>query len=163
MLIIASGGVPTRGIELVTGRFALVPLRDLKTHEEAEPDRVRRVMRQIRSTGLVRKAIVVDARTKVVLDGVHRLSALEALGAVRIPVWLVDYSDDEVLVFSRDRKTQIPKDEVVRAATHGPKLPPKTTRHMAKTKDGRFVPLSQLEGEISVPLSRLLKSEERAT
>jgi hypothetical protein len=143
---------------MVSGRFALVPLRDLKTHEEAEPDRVKRVTKQLQSTGLVRKAIVVDSKSKVVLDGVHRLGALQALGAVRVPAWLVDYSDDEVLVFSKDRKSQIPKESVIRAAIEGPKFPPKTTRHMAKTDDGRLVPLSELESEIAIPLSTLLQS-----
>ena len=70
---------------MVSGRFALVPLRELKTHEEAEPDRVKRVMKQLQSTKLVKKAIVVDSKTRVVLDGVHRLSALRRLGAVRVP------------------------------------------------------------------------------
>jgi hypothetical protein len=146
---------------LVSGRFALVPVRDLKTHEAAQPDRVRRVMKQMRSTGVVKKAIVVDSKSKVVLDGVHRLSALKSLGAVRVPVWLIDYSDDGVLVFSKDCKSQIPKDYVVRAATIGPKFPPKSTRHMAKAKDGTLVPLSRIEAEVSVPLSVLLRPAER--
>ena len=146
---------------LVSGRFALVPVRDLKTHEEAEPDRVRRVMKQMRSTRVVKKAIVVDSKSKVVLDGVHRLSALKSLGAVRVPAWLIDYSDDGVLVFSRDRKSQVPKESVVRAATIGPKFPPKSTRHMARAKDGTLVPLSRLEAEVTVPLSALLPSAER--
>ena len=142
---------------MVTARFALVPIRDLKTHETAEPDRVRRVMRQMQSTGVVRKAIAVDSKSMVVLDGVHRLSALQMLGAVRVPAWLIDYSDEDVVVLSKDRKSQIPKDVVVRAATQGPKFPPKTTRHMVKRKDGALVHISQLEGDVSVPLSTLLQ------
>ena len=142
---------------MVTVRFALVPLRDLKTHEAAEPDRVLRVMRQMQSTGVVKKAIVVDSKSMVVLDGVHRLSALEMLGCLRVPAWLIDYSSDEVVVLSRDRKSQIPKDAVVRAATYGPKFPPKTTRHMVKGEDGTLVHISNLEGDVSVPLSTLLQ------
>ncbi len=141
---------------MVSARFALVPLRDLSTHESAEPDRVRRVMRQMRSTGMVKKAIVVDSKSMVVLDGVHRLSALQMLGCALVPAWLVDYSDEEIVVLSKDRKSQISKDAVVRAATKGPKFPPKTTRHMLKKKDGALVHISRLEGEISVPLSTLL-------
>ena len=148
---------------MVSGRFALVPVRDLKTHEEAEPDRVRRVMKQMRSTRVVKKAIVVDSKSKVVLDGVHRLSALKSLGAVLVPAWLIDYSDNSVMVFSRDRKSQIPKEAVVRAATVGPRFPPKTTRHMTKAKDGSLVPLSRIEAEVSVPLSALLRPSERAS
>ena len=140
---------------MVTARFALVPIRDLKTHEEAEPDRVRRVMKQMRSTGVVKKAIIVDSASMVVLDGVHRLGALKMLGAVRAPAWLIDYSDEGVVVLSRDRKSQVPKELVIQAAVFGPKLPPKTTRHMVKGKDGALVHISRIEGEVSVPLSTL--------
>jgi L-serine kinase (ADP) len=143
---------------LVSVRFALVPVEDLKTHEAAEPDRVRRVVKQMRSTGVVKKAIIVDSKSMVVLDGVHRLSALQRLGAVRAPAWLIDYADEDVVVLSRDRKSQVPKEAVVRAATRGPKFPPKTTRHMVKRKDGNLVHISKLEGEISVPLSTLMQS-----
>ena len=147
--------VAQEGSLLVTARFALLPIRDLKTHETAEPDRVRRVMRQIQSTGLVKRAIAVDSKSMVVLDGVHRLSALQMLGCARVPAWLIDYSDEDVVVLSKDRKSQIPKDMVVRAATYGPKFPPKTTRHMVKGKDGVLVHISKLEGDVSVPLSTL--------
>jgi L-serine kinase (ADP) len=140
---------------LVTTRFALLPIEELRTHEEAEPDRVRRVVRQIRSTGVVKKAIVVDSKSMVVLDGVHRLTALRMLGCVRVPAWVVDYSDEDVVVFSKGRP-QITKDDVVRAATQGPKFPPKTTRHMVKGKDGGFVHISKLEGDVSVPLATLM-------
>ena len=140
---------------MVTARFALVPIRDLKTHEAAEPDRVRRVMKQMKSTGVVRKAIIVDSNSMVVLDGAHRMNALQMLGAVRAPAWLIDYSDEDVVVLSKDRKSQVPKELVIQAATQGPKLPPKTTRHMVKGKDGALVHISKLEGEVSVPLSTL--------
>jgi L-serine kinase (ADP) len=142
---------------LVSVRFALLPISDLKTHEEAEPDRVRRVMRQIKSTGMVKKAIIVDSNSMVVLDGVHRLSALKALGCVRVPAWLVDYTDEDVVVLSKDRKSQIPKDVVIQAAVFGPKLPPKSTRHMVRQKDGTLVHISRLESEVSVPLSTLMQ------
>lgn len=140
---------------MVEARFALVPVSELKTHEDSEPERVRRVIKQIKSTGMVKKAIVVDAGSKVVLDGVHRLSALKALGAVRVPAWLVDYSDEDIVVLSNDRKSEVPKGSVVEAATRGPKLAPKSTRHMMK-KDGQLVHISKLKGEPAVPLAVLL-------
>ena len=102
---------------MVSLRFALVPIRELKTHELAEPERVKRVVHQIESTGMVKKAITVDSKTMVVLDGVHRLTALEMLGCVRAPAWLIDYSDEELVVFSKGRKSIVPKEVVVRAAT----------------------------------------------
>jgi L-serine kinase (ADP) len=139
---------------LVSARFALLPIAELKTHEAAEPDRVRRVMHQMKSTGVVKTAIVVDPRTMVVLDGVHRLSALRMLGAAMVPAWLIDYWDKDVVVLGKDRKSHFPKEAVIEAAVHGPKLPPKTTRHMVK-KDGGLVHISKVMGAVSVPLSEL--------
>jgi hypothetical protein len=137
-------------------RFALVPTGDLTTHEEAQPDRVKRVFKQIRSSKVVKKAIAVDERSMVVLDGVHRLSALRELGCARVPVWLIDYSDEDVVVFTKDKKAHVPKEDVVRAAVRGPKLPPKSTRHMVRKKDGSLVHISSLEKDVSVPLSNLM-------
>lgn len=142
---------------MVKVRFALLPIGDLKTHEAAEPERVRRVVKQVRSTGVVKKAIAVDAKSMVVLDGVHRLNALRTLGCARVPAWLLDYSDSDIVVFSKDRKSQIPKEDVVRAATRGPKFPPKTTRHMVKLTDGTMIHISKLEGDVSVPLATLMQ------
>jgi len=139
---------------MVSARFALLPIRDLKTHEEAEPDRVRRVVKQMRSTGMVRKAIVVDSKSMVVLDGVHRLTALKELGARKVPAWLIDYSDDDVVVLGKD-KAPFPKELVIRAATVGPKLRPKSTRHMVRGEDGGLVHVSRIGGEVAVTLSSL--------
>jgi hypothetical protein len=141
---------------LVTIRFGLVPITELRTHELAEPDRVRRVVKQIRSTGTVRTAIAVDSKTMVVLDGVHRLTALAQLGARKAPAWLLDYVDDEIVVFSKGGRSRVPKEAVLRAATKGPKMAPKSTRHMVKTTDGELVHISKLEGDVSVPLSDLM-------
>lgn len=141
---------------MVEIRFALVPARDLKTHETAEPDRVKRVLKQIKTSKVVKKAIAVDQESMVVLDGVHRLSALRELGCARVPAWLIDYSDDDVLVFTRDRKSHIPKEDVIKAAVRGPKYPPKSTRHLVRKEDGTLVHISSLEKDVTVPLASLM-------
>lgn len=142
---------------MVKVRFALLPIGDLKTHEAEQPERVRRVIKQIQSAQIVKKAIAVDSKSMVVLDGVHRLSALKTLGAARVPAWLLDYSDDDVIVFSKDRKSHIPKEAVIKAATKGPKFSPKTTRHMVRQKDGALVHISKLEEDVSIPLATLMQ------
>jgi L-serine kinase (ADP) len=147
---------------LVSVRFALVPIRDLKTHEEADEDRIKRVVRQIQSTGVIKKAIVVDAKSHIVLDGVHRLTALKMLGCYSAPAWLVDYSDEDIVVLSRDRKSHITKDVVIKAATQGPKLPPKTTRHMLKGSNGALVHISRLESDVSIPLTALMRQSDES-
>jgi hypothetical protein len=145
---------------LVSVRFALVPIRDLKTHEEADENRIKRIVRQIQSSGVVKKAIVVDSKSLIVLDGVHRLTALRMLGCYSAPAWLVDYSDDDIIVMSKDRKSRISKDFVINAATVGPKLAPKTTRHMLMGSNGALVHISHLESDVSIPLAALTQPSD---
>ncbi len=114
----------------------------------------------MQASQVVKKAIAVDAKTGVVLDGVHRLSALRSLGCVRIPVSLIDYSSKDVVVYSKD-KSLFPKELVIKAALEGPKLPPKTTRHMVRGKDGTLVHISRLEQDISIPLATLMQPAEK--
>jgi len=142
---------------LVSVRLAIVPAADLRMHEEPEPDRVRRVIRSVRSSGVVKKAIAVDGKTMVVLDGVHRLSALKALGCVRIPVSLMDYASDDVVVYAKGGKTLFPKEKVIGAALSGHMLPPKSTRHMVRQEDGRLVHISKVEKDVSIPLASLMR------
>jgi L-serine kinase (ADP) len=140
---------------LITVRLAIVPADLLRMHEEPEPDRVKRVVKSVKGSGLVKKAIAVDAKTMVVLDGVHRLSALKELGCVRIPVTLLDYSSEDVLVYAKGSTRLLPKERVIDAAISGDKLPPKSTRHMIREADGRLVHISKLEKDVSIPLSTL--------
>jgi ParB-like chromosome segregation protein Spo0J len=141
---------------LVSVRFALVPLGGLKTHEEPEADRVKRVTKSLQATGVMKKAIAVDSKTGVVLDGVHRLSALQTLGCARVPASLIDYSSKDIVVFAKDRKSLFPKELVIKAALEGPKLPPKSTHHMVREKDA-LVHISKLEKDVSVPLATLMQ------
>ena len=88
-------------------------------------------MSQIRSTGVVKKAIIVDSKSMVVLDGVHRLTALRMLSpeCVRVPAWLVDYSDEDVVVLSKG-KSQITAEDVGQG---GHPRPPVSSRRRRAT------------------------------
>ncbi|MEB3759380.1 MAG: ParB N-terminal domain-containing protein [Desulfurococcales archaeon] len=113
--------------------LALVPIDMLRPHEEIVEDNLRRVLESIKRDQYVKKPIIVDRVTYVILDGHHRYTALNMLGAKYVPAYLIDYDDDSIVeVRSWKDNKQIPKRIVVEAGLRGCRFPPKTTRHIVK-------------------------------
>jgi L-serine kinase (ADP) len=109
--------------------FVLVPLADLRPHEEVDAAKVRRLAAEIEARGVFLEPVWIARGSNVILNGHHRVAALRRLGAERVPAWSVDYGSDLV---SLDRWTAGPpisKEEVVRRAAEGRLFPPRTTRH----------------------------------
>ena len=61
-------------------------LSELRPHEQAIRPRVLRIARSIVETGYVMRPIIVEAESRVILDGHHRVEALRILGARLAPV-----------------------------------------------------------------------------
>ena len=125
---------PPRAREL-RYRFQLVPLGALRPHETVDPENLLQVLGKIRRQHLVDEPLLVAEATDglfVVLNGHHRLAALQELAAQRAPAWVVDY-EGEAVVLERwpGARVQTPptKAEVVERALRGDLYPPKTTRH----------------------------------
>ena len=127
----------------------------LKQHEEVEPARLRRVVRAMKSAGLLRKALAADEKTLVLLDGTHRLAALRRLGCTSVPVLLFDYMSDEIVVKPGARKVAYSKEAVLEAGLSEKKLPPKSTRHMIRRKDGSLMHISKVEPVVDMTLAEM--------
>ncbi|MCE4609043.1 MAG: ParB N-terminal domain-containing protein [Desulfurococcales archaeon] len=81
----------------------------------------------------VKKPIIVDRDTHVILDGHHRYTALNILGAKYVPAYLINYNDDSIVeVRSWKDNRPLPKHIVIEAGLRGHRFPPKTTRHIVK-------------------------------
>ncbi|MCI4358174.1 MAG: ParB N-terminal domain-containing protein [Thermoplasmata archaeon] len=125
--------------------FALLPLSELKEHEQVDPITVRALVEQIRSDGLVRDPIWVARGTGVILNGHHRYHALVALGARRAPAWVFDYDDPSVELERWSPGPPVSKELVVERARTGVPFPPKTTKHVLRVRlPNRATPLSDL-------------------
>jgi hypothetical protein len=115
----------------VQGELKLIAPRDLLPHEEVDERRVQSIATEIRAAGVFYPPILVDDRTRVILDGHHRWHAAAVLGLRRLPCYCVDYRNDVVVrVMSRRPELSVTKDDVVATATEGRLYPHKTTRHM---------------------------------
>lgn len=136
-----------------------VAIDSLRGHELTSPDHLERLSNEIRADGFLKRPIVVDARTHVILDGHHRVGALRSLGCSKTPVYFVDYLSPLIEVHPWREGEQVNKQMVLQAGLEGPKLPPKTTRHMVHALHS-LSHITSIETELDVPLEEL-RSQRR--
>ncbi len=93
------GGLDTK---IMHGRLEmelkLIPPSSLHLHERTIPGMVRALVGKLRRDGAVRDPVMADSASHVVLDGMHRVTALVEMGCRRIPACLLPYSDPSVSV-----------------------------------------------------------------
>lgn len=125
--------------------FALVPIGALRPHERVDAAKVRRLAADLARAGVFEEPVLVARGSNVILNGHHRVAALRALGATRVPVWEVDYASDAVGLDRWTPGPPISKEEVLRHAAEGELFPIRTTRHRWKIDPGRRpTPLTEL-------------------
>jgi len=78
--------------------ITLLDVNDLCLHEEILPDMLSQLARSIELDGCLKHSVIADRGSFVVLDGMHRVAALEKLGCKWIPVCLVDYENPAITV-----------------------------------------------------------------
>ena len=84
--------------ERVDLRIRLSQSNLLHIHEETIPERVAELRESFVRDGIVRDPVVIDDRSHVVLDGMHRVVALREMGCLNVPVCAVDYSNPSIKV-----------------------------------------------------------------
>ncbi|MFH1821211.1 MAG: ABC transporter ATP-binding protein [Methanobacteriota archaeon] len=76
----------------------LVSLDKVHVHEEIIPKPLSELLHNIKSSQIFRDPVIVDSRTLVVLDGMHRVAALRDMGCRYVVACLVDYLDPKIVV-----------------------------------------------------------------
>lgn len=119
---------------MVEYEYTLVEASRLKPHERSIPELLKETTAAIQADGFVRSPILVEDRHHIILDGHHRYEALLALGCTRIPVYLVDYDQEDIRVETWPGAVldHVTKEEIVETVLAGERFPPKTTRHVLK-------------------------------
>lgn len=135
-------------------RYMILPLRIFKPHEKTKPDVLRKIKNEIKNDGILKRAILVDKNTNVVIDGHHRLEALRQMGYSKIGVQFIDYQLPEIKVESWKRDGYITKEMVINAGISGKKLPPKISKNLISI-NGKDFHVSKIEKVINVPLEKL--------
>ncbi len=78
----------------------IVPLDELFIHEETIPEELEQLKQELMDYQILKHPMLVDSKTFVVLDGMHRVTALRDLGFNLAPVCLVDYQNPAIELFS---------------------------------------------------------------
>ena len=127
-------------------QLSLLDPTKLHVHEEVEEERVDRILALIEGRQHFFPPLLVDAVSKVILDGHHRFRASKRLGCVRIPCYCVDYlKDDTIQLESWRSDLEFTKQDVIDMGLSGKLFPLKTTRHIYNLPDGvEPVPLASL-------------------
>jgi hypothetical protein len=84
--------------EEILTKLDVVPLEQLKIHEQVIEANMRSLREKMLNHGRIVDPIVVDKEHKVVLDGNHRRMVLDTLKIENAVVQLVDYEDPSVVV-----------------------------------------------------------------
>ena len=141
-------------VDGVAAKATLLPVDQLKPHEKGSPFYLELLRKEILNDGMLKYPIVVDEKTHVILDGMHRWLALKSLGYKLIPAILTDVFKDKIRVgkrrihrYTNGVDNEITVEKVISAGINGSLMEPRSTRH--------FFPFSKFQ-EINFPL-RLLK------
>lgn len=79
----------------------------LYIHEEIIPSILKWLVEKIKNDNVFKDPIIVDEKTLVVLDGMHRVAAAKELGFRYIPVCLVDYDNPNIGLHAWSRVVRI--------------------------------------------------------
>lgn len=79
-------------------RLSVVPIGEIRPHERTIPSLLESIMRNMRRTGYQRDPILMDEKTGLALDGMHRLKSLELLGAKYVVCALFNASNRSIKV-----------------------------------------------------------------
>lgn len=74
------------------------PIRNLILHEETIDELTNKLKKVMETSNYFTNPVIVDKTTNIVLDGVHRVRALDELGYKNIVCQLVDYGSPEIKV-----------------------------------------------------------------
>ena len=94
-------------------KLKLIPVELLLPHEETVPHLYEKLSRRMMHDGVQRDPIIVDEKTNLVLDGMHRLQALKRMGARSAVCSVVDYMSDSVQLFRWFRFVENPSQDLV--------------------------------------------------
>ncbi|MEM2009586.1 MAG: ParB N-terminal domain-containing protein [Thermosphaera sp.] len=80
----------------LTLKITLEEVSKLHIHEEIIPEMYEKLVEKIKQDGFFKDPVIVDEKTLVVLDGMHRVAAAQTLRFPYMPVCLIDYDNPEV-------------------------------------------------------------------
>ena len=128
--------------------IVLVEVNGLFPHEEIKPKNLEKMIAWVEKKGGFFEPILVDRKTRTILDGHHRYNSALHFGIRLIPGIEVDYLGDEsiqVKPWPGKEEMDITKESILLTAKSGDLYPPKTSKHTIQIDyPQQFFPLEKL-------------------
>lgn len=119
--------------------------RELIPHERVSLSHAAYVLLQMILFRRFDTPLLIDEKTKTILDGHHRSYVAHRLGFKNVPCYCIDYlTDERIQVYSRRADIPIEKKDVINMALSEKVFPHKTTRHEYKIPEFQPFMISEL-------------------
>lgn len=147
--------------------FKIIDFDKIKPLEKIYHSHFKELETQILNDDTIRKPLIVDKDSFIVLDGSHRFAFLKKYGFKKAPVILVDYDKENIFVgsnlihrFLDDGNKVISKEEVLWRGKTGNLFTPRSTRHFFPFRKEDFpVNLDELQkGKDILDISNLIEN-----
>ena len=115
-----------------------IKVNELNPHEAVIEENLLKVLNSLKTDKRLKKPLIVDRDTKIILDGHHRAEAFKVLGLRKIPCLLVDYSSVRIEVRPH-RNGNVSKEEVIEKGLSDKVFHPKTSKHEMDLDCEKFV------------------------
>ncbi|MEM2280527.1 MAG: pyridoxal-phosphate dependent enzyme [Candidatus Bathyarchaeia archaeon] len=129
-------------LEVLKSELEFIPLKNVKTAMQTDLKDVLPVYARFLATEIVDTPLILDGRTKVLLNGYEAFQALDLLSAEKAPVFKVNINSVEIKAAG-----SLTRGEILEAVLRGEKLPPKSFN------------LSTEHVKINVPLKKLVRAK----
>jgi len=138
-----------------------IEISRLVPHEQFRENHVSEILASFKRDGFQLRPIVIhrlgDGGLFLILDGHHRTEAARRLNLNYVMANIVDYFDPRIVVRSWGNEAELSKEDIIRIALNGMKVPPKSTKHVV-TINGEEAPFQDndfIEPEIYTSLRAL--------
>ena len=137
--------------------FDLIELREILPHEDFSFDALLKLATFLSNHHSYQlPPLIIDKKSKVIIDGHHRYQALKKIGKRFAPCTLLDYSDNRIIAFQENlRGNELNKSDIIKRATQKKLYPQKFTCHGVRLESGELIHISKVNKKISIPLERL--------
>jgi len=139
------------------GKLKLAELSELLPHEKVNEAHVTGLVVSIEKQQKFTTPVIIDKKTKLIIDGHHRYNAAIRLGLKIIPVYEVNYLQPRIIVQNGAvQNSYLSKKYVYQKAKEKNLLASKATIHLFESSTKKFISLDQAIPKIKgINLGRL--------
>ena len=135
--------------------LVILSIHDLLPHEEINESKVLSIIGEIKGHQYLFAPVLVDKRSKIIIDGHHRYNALKNMGYKSVPCIECNYLSKKIVALKEGPNgRELDKKYVISLAKNGQLLPKKYTFHVYKNGDS-YDHLSKIIRPISLDLSKI--------